>query len=582
MSVTTERRRVDQTEDRRFGASDRDAVVADTRPARSRSSLRRKLLLGAVVVVSIASVVAALVVLPGGITGTEQPLVFHPVKQGDLEIVVTERGNLESQENVEVKCEVDDIHGDGIRGTPILWIIDNGASVKEGDRLVELDSANHQERLDEKILDMEQARSIQIQAKAKYDNRIAQNETLEADADLDVELARLELEMYEDTERGTHKLEVEEIKREIEDINNQILSSQSDLELKKNDMLGIEQLFKLGYAGKSELDRARLSYLQAESAYAATINKLSTQLATLEKKENYEQRMQLLKLQGAVDSSVRKRDQIIQDNAALLEQAKAAMDAADESFAKETELLERYRDQLGKCKIFAPASGMVAFAVQQHHWMGEVRQGAPAAPQQHLMSIPNLESMQVQTAVHESVLDQVRVGLPATIRVDAFPNRSYRGTVRTVAVLPDQGGWASSDTKVYKTTVTIDEKVEQLKPGMTAVVEIHVDKLEDVLSVPVYAVVQVENESWCYVNSGGGVERRVVTLGRTNDKYVEIRDGLDEGDQVVLNPDAVLEPSQHRKEDESAPPDDENAPATEPAETQQPQRPDGTPPNPAE
>ena len=49
-----------------------------------------------------------------------------------------------------------------------------------------------------------------------------------------------------------------------------------------------------------------------------------------------------------------------------------------------------------------------------------------------------------------------------------------------VAVLPDQGGWLSSDTKVYQTVVTIDEDVEQLKPGMTAVVDIHVAQLDDV------------------------------------------------------------------------------------------------------
>ena len=44
-----------------------------------------------------------------------------------------------------------------------------------------------------------------------------------------------------------------------------------------------------------------------------------------------------------------------------------------------------------------------------------------------------------------------------------------------MAVLPDPGGWLSSDTKVYKTVVTIDEEVDQIKPGMTAVVEIHID-----------------------------------------------------------------------------------------------------------
>ena len=119
-----------------------------------------------------------------------------------------------------------------------------------------------------------------------------------------------------------------------------------------------------------------------------------------------------------------------------------------------------------------------------------IEEGAFVRQRQQILTLPDLTRMQVSTAVHESVLDQVRPGLKSVIRVDAFSDRSYQGTVKTVAVLPDQGGWMSSDTKVYKTIVTIDEEVTQLKPGMTAVVEIDVEQLRDVISVPIQAIVQ--------------------------------------------------------------------------------------------
>jgi multidrug efflux pump subunit AcrA (membrane-fusion protein) len=151
--------------------------------------------------------------------------------------------------------------------------------------------------------------------------------------------------------------------------------------------------------------------------------------------------------------------------------------------------------------------------------------------------------MQVRMMVHESVLDQVRDGLAATVQLDAFPDQNYRAKVQSVAVMPYQGGnfFTSPDVKVYETLVTIDEDVEQLRPGMTAVVDIHVDRLEDVLSVPVQALVQVEQETWCYVDGPDGAERRAVQLGRTNDKFVEIVSGLVEGDRVVLNPMTIME-----------------------------------------
>ena len=502
---------------------------------------RRGLLVGLLVVCGglMAIGMAASV---GNLGGPDTVLIYHTVTRADLAITVTERGNLESQKNIEVFCEVDDINGDGIPGTAIVWIIPNGSSVEKGDLLVELDVAGHQEELDEQILDTDRARSDQIQAEAKYKNRIAQNETAKAEAELKVKLAKLELQMFEDEEKGTHRLEVEAIKREIEDVNNQILAAEADLELKKNDMLGIDQLFKLGYAGQSELDRAHLSYLQAQSAYAARMNSLKTNLATLEKKNYYERKMQELVLTGAVETAERNLEQVIEDNKALLAQAEAALEAENKALEKEEERLKRYSEQVEKCRITAPDEGMVAYAVKSRSsWMAEVREGAPMRPRQHILSLPNLKTMQVKTAVHESVLDQISPGLPATIRIDALHNTTYQGSVESVAVLPDQAGWMSSDTKVYQTIVTIDEPVENIKPGMTAVVEIHVERLRDVLSVPVQAIVQIEDDTWCYIESGGSVERCNLELGRTNDQFVEIREGLHEGDRVVLNPMALIE-----------------------------------------
>ena len=271
-----------------------------------------------------------------------QPLIYHTATAGDLPITVTERGNLESQNNIEILCEVDDIEGDGVVGTQIISIVPNGTSVKKGELLVEFDSAKHRERLDRQILDTESARAVQIQAQAKYDNQITQNETLLADALLDVELAKLEQEMFVDKDSGTHKLEVEAIERLVEDINNEILGAKGTLELKRNEQRGIEALFKLGYAGKHQLDQSVLDLLQAESQYVAKINKLNTQLATLKKKQTYEKQMEELTLQGKKDTADRQVEQVKRNAEALLAQAKAALDAANEHLKKEEERLVRY------------------------------------------------------------------------------------------------------------------------------------------------------------------------------------------------------------------------------------------------
>ncbi len=495
--------------------------------ASPRRRLRRRRVVWAAVLLAIGTTIVAIVQWQTGGVRTNRELVLYPVRRGALDITVTERGNLESQSNIEVMCEVDDIRGDSINGTPILWIIDNGASVKKGDLIVELDSTNHQDRLDQQVLASEAAKAEFIQAQASYQNQEDQNATSLAEANLKVQLAELALKQFEDEEGGTFQIELQGIELQIQEAQAQQLIAQTNLE-------GVEQLYKLGYRSAGELAQARLQSLQAERQLATIISK---------KKElvEYTYRQTKMELEGALASARRAYSQVQRDNEADLIQAKARMEAAQESLKKEKELLTRYREQLGKCKIYAPQDGMVAYATGSRYHREEIRPGAPVRPQQTILSLPDLTRMQVKTAVHESVLDQIEPGLKATIRVDAFSDKTFSGTIQSVAVLPDPGGWLSSDTKVYDTIVTIDEKVEQLKPGMTAVVDIHVDRLENVLTVPVQSVVQIGKETWVYVDEQGEPKRRDVEVGPTNMKFVQIREGIAAGDRVVLNPTAVLE-----------------------------------------
>lgn len=507
--------------------------------ARNRLSHRR-LVLVLVVSVAVLCSVAAIAAVIGRAAAGGGARVHYTVKRGDLAITVTERGNLESQENIEIHCEVDDVRNDGIDGTPILWIVPNGASVNKGDLLIEFNEASHREQLDAQVLSTERARASYLQAVARYENRKTQNVTIKSNAELAVKLARLELEMFQDEEKGTHQLEVDDIERRIHDLQNDILAAKGSLKLKLNDKRGIEALFKMGYAGKSELDRARLEFLQAESQYAARLNGLTTLRASLERKQSYEYDMRLLRLEGNLATAERNLEQVELDNEATMAQVTAAKNAAERALKKEEERMERYEENIAKCKVYAPQDGMVAYAVESNR-RREIAAGVAAHARQHLLSLPNLERMQVKTAVHESVLKYVQPGLPATITIDAFPDLKYRGSVESVAVLPDPTGWMNSDTKVYETIVRIDEDVHRLKPGMTAVVEILVDRLEDVLSVPVQAVVQQGLQTWCYVAGDHGVERRLVELGQTNNMYVEVREGLTAGERIVLNPTTLAE-----------------------------------------
>src|SRR5262249_15322428 len=124
----------------------------------------------------------------------------------------------------------------------------------------------------------------------------------------------------------------------------------------------------------------------------------------------------------------------------------------------------------------------------------KVEPGALVHDQQTLIRLPDLSQMQVRVTVHESKVDRIKPGMPARIRI---LDRDLSGTVIGLGNQPEPTAWFASSVKEYATFVRIDDDVEDLKPGMTAEVEILISEAENVLTVPVQAVIEKHDEYFC-------------------------------------------------------------------------------------
>jgi HlyD family secretion protein len=232
------------------------------------------------------------------------------------------------------------------------------------------------------------------------------------------------------------------------------------------------------------------------------------------------------------------------DLESLRDSAEASMRATDSKFKLEESKLQQIRDQIEKCTIHAPRDGMVIYASDRDRRgrsdSVEIKEGALVRLRQVIIQLPDLTHMQVRAKVHESMIERVKKEQRVNIRIDALPNLTMHGSVQTINNQPEPGSWMSSNVKEYGVLCSIDEAVENLKPGMTAEVEIEINRLEDVLAVPVQAVVQKGDQSFCYVVGDAGFVAHPVTLGDTNDVLIEIKEGLNAGERVVLNPRLVV------------------------------------------
>lgn len=175
---------------------------------------------------------------------------------------------------------------------------------------------------------------------------------------------------------------------------------------------------------------------------------------------------------------------------------------------------------------------------------GFIAEGEPVSEGQTILSVPDTAEMVAEISVHETEVDRVQPGQPASIIMDAFPDRVLNGTVLEVAPMPDeQRGWMNPDLKVYKTLVLINGAYDFLKIRMSCRVKILVEQLKDVITIPIQVVANRSGKKVCYVMTNSGPQEREVETGQFNEMFVQILKGLELGEQVMLNPPTLLEAS---------------------------------------
>jgi HlyD family secretion protein len=142
--------------------------------------------------------------------------------------------------------------------------------------------------------------------------------------------------------------------------------------------------------------------------------------------------------------------------------------------------------------------------------------------------------MEVVASLHESIVKEVSKGMRTKVWVEGLPNRRLEGHVTDVASIPTSE-WRT-DVRYFDGTVKLDTAPRGILPGMTAQVEIALKARDHVLAVPAQAVAFEEGHRICYVAHDDSLERREVKLGEGTEDFLEIMQGLQEGEQVVLNP----------------------------------------------
>ncbi len=283
---------------------------------------------------------------------------------------------------------------------------------------------------------------------------------------------------------------------------------------------------------KIQLDKARENFQPYENKPEDNSVRASLYSKYVQAQQNYDSAVRLLNnLRGtASDLSLNVAEADLKLAQAQLEDAqkkyndlKAGPDAVDVTNAKTK--IEAAQATLNLAHVTAPFGGMITDV--------QVKPGDQVNPGSTAFRIDDLSHLLVDVQVSEVDINSVQIGQEANLTFDAIANKNYAGKVTKVALV----GNNNQGVVDFTVTVELTNADEQVKPGMTAGVNIVVQKLKNVLLVPNRAVRVVSGNRVVYVLKGGIPQPVNITLGASSDTNSQVAGGdLKEGDPIVLNP----------------------------------------------
>ena len=176
---------------------------------------------------------------------------------------------------------------------------------------------------------------------------------------------------------------------------------------------------------------------------------------------------------------------------------------------------------LEECSIYAPCSGVVGSKI-----MGV---GETVLPSEPVLTILSIDRVKVRVSVPEKEIAAITPKTASRVTVDALPGQVFLGNEI------EKGVSADAMTHSYDIRIRLDNPGHQLLPGMVAKVTLQSPEEQPRLSLPVKAVQQgSDGRLFVWVVDNGKAQRRIVTVGNTIGNRILVDNGLQEGEQVIV------------------------------------------------
>ncbi|NLI13576.1 efflux RND transporter periplasmic adaptor subunit [Pelotomaculum propionicicum] len=278
-------------------------------------------------------------------------------------------------------------------------------------------------------------------------------------------------------------------------------TAQSAYDQAKANLERYQQLFDAGVISKADLDSYNNSYISAESNLRQAKASLQTTL------------------NGATAADIAAAEASVESSSAQLKMKVKSLEGA---------------------KMTSPMNGIVSAINGGEGQRATANNNSTSSGSGFITLIS--EALQVEAQVNEADIGNLAIGQTAQLTVNSFPNKTFTGKVSSISPVAT----TVSNVQVYDTVIQLDENQTGLKAGMPATITIIVEKAENVLTVPKGAVTYAAKQAGAGNNGPGGganvivmdksgnMTTRKVVLGLSDSSSYEVKEGLNEGETVVI------------------------------------------------
>ncbi|MEA1889703.1 MAG: HlyD family efflux transporter periplasmic adaptor subunit [Pseudomonadota bacterium] len=439
----------------------------------------------------------------------QEPVIAR-VDQGSFDISIIESGVLEARRSVTLASELPS------NRAKIIFLKQEGATVKPGEAIVKFDKAPFIEDIDKLTAEIGDASAALAQAEEELQLALQQGRASTESLLHNVEVAKLK----------HRNLQQAELPLRLSQSKNDLQLAKQQYELAKKKVKSMKDLLAQGFTKRREYEQARaaISASSAELDMAKQQDQLLREM--IAPGEIRQSELELAELERkVVEQKAVNQHKLALKNAAMI-RLNHRYDDLKKSLLAAKALLE-------KTTIKAPVPGFVVYkTVSVQGEMRKVQVGDSVWQHNGFIVLPDMSEIITDLKVRETDIAQLEVGQTAIVRPQAYPELVLTGRVETIGTLATG---KDEEMPKFLVRVAIADIDPRLRPGMTARTRIQAAQLKDVVRVPVEAVFYSGDQAVSFLWKLNKAEAVAIETGPSDGQFVVVTKGLSGGEKLLLH-----------------------------------------------